>query len=951
MAKYSITAILGIDSSKAGAGLKTLGSKFGTLGKAMAAAGVAAAAAIAIAAAKMIGFGVSAVKEFVSFEKGMSEVFTLLPKLSGTMKKEMSDDLLDLVRTMGILPEKAIPALYQAISAGVPKENVMAFLKVASKAAIGGVTDLEVAVDGLTSVINAYGRENLSAEEAADAMFTTVRLGKTTFEQLAQNIASVTPVAQAAGISFKDLMAMIAALTKRGVPTAAAMTQIQRAILSITAASPGAREMAKGMGFDFRDLAEMLKKPGGMLEAFQILHDKTGGNIGEMKDLMGRVQAVNGVMGLMANGAKDLTEAIAAQAQNAGAHGEAFQEMEGTMGRMVEKMSARWKAFVTVMGEGLAPILAAFGPLMSELLSAFEKLPWDEFKAHVGELAVLIKEEFGQGGKAAFKEVAELAFELLKHLIDIVSWTVKFLVTLKPFFAVAMRFFQLCLDISQQMLSVFTEMIPLINTVVQLFADLIMMAIELTAAIIDFATGTDTATEALRGLEAEEKKREKANLKRSRHETEGKHIKRLVSEGMSNETLQGLANILSGQQGKQISIEEMMENFKSGKLEKQDPRLAAALHELTIALALKTEKEMEKGREMLIKSGMTKGMMETLGLSAEVDAKNWSELWQKVGSGQVDLNKTLTRLFGEAKAKELMEKMGRQVIPEVKKEEIAKKVTKKIKEKVKERPKLGKPKFGSEQPPPPTAGEIGKANAGQIGTAKEIGESVAAEFPDCIALCDETIDKLAAAIRGEVDGEGEGVDEEEKPGGVEGPKKIIPGIGGHWEVPMGRGGAARGAAVWVPDGKKKDLVEEPEPEAERNLILEYFDAIKFLLEGNYEQNEVMILRLRMLERMAIFSERANGGRITALLHDLKLQTLALIAVEKNTFKSATLLGKIFLAVVQIKANAGGAKVNIPTPANNKNMIGIMVNQMKFLAGMNMNLAKIEKRLRGVLINQ
>jgi hypothetical protein len=113
----------------------------------------------------------------------------------------------------------------------------------------------------------------------------------------------------------------------------------------------------------------------------------------------------------------------------------------------------------------------------------------------------------------------------------------------------------------------------------------------------------------------------------------------------------------------------------------------------------------------------------------------------------------------------------------------------------------------------------------------------------------------------------------------------------------------------------------------------------------------MILRLRMLERMAIFSERANGGRITALLHDLKLQTLALIAVEKNTFKSATLLGKIFLAVVQIKANAGGAKVNIPTPANNKNMIGIMVNQMKFLAGMNMNLAKIEKRLRGVLINQ
>ena len=90
---------------------------------------------------------------------------------------EMRNQVLDVSGDMGRLPEEVIPALYQSLSAGVPTDNVFEFMDTAHKAALGGVTDLETAVDGITSVVNAYGSDVVSAANASDVMFTAVRLG------------------------------------------------------------------------------------------------------------------------------------------------------------------------------------------------------------------------------------------------------------------------------------------------------------------------------------------------------------------------------------------------------------------------------------------------------------------------------------------------------------------------------------------------------------------------------------------------------------------------------------------------------------------------------------------------------------------------------------------------------------------------------------------------------
>ena len=81
----------------------------------------------AAAGAALAAFGAASLKEFASFEKGMLEVFTLLPGISKKAMDKMSDQTLELAQKMGTLPEEVVPALYSALSAGVPPGNVFNF--------------------------------------------------------------------------------------------------------------------------------------------------------------------------------------------------------------------------------------------------------------------------------------------------------------------------------------------------------------------------------------------------------------------------------------------------------------------------------------------------------------------------------------------------------------------------------------------------------------------------------------------------------------------------------------------------------------------------------------------------------------------------------------------------------------------------------------------------------
>lgn len=392
--KISLTAFLGLDSSgmKKGIGEAEGSAKKGgaAIGKSLAAGvavlGAAAAAAAAAAAVAIASFVKSSITEFVEFEEKMNEVFTLLPDQSRAAERKMTQDAKNLAREFGILPNEVVPALYQAISAGVPKENVFDFMEVASRAAIGGVSTVETAVDGLSTAMNTYGQENLSAKNAADAMFTAVKLGKTNFELLSGSMSTVLPVAKAMGVDFDQVMAAVATLTKQGVPTAQAMTQIRSAMQALGSPTTRQSEYLQQLGVDTEKMKAALAGPNGLAVAMQMMEKAAAGDNEKLRKMVGSVEALQGILGVTARGGLIMAESMDAMGKKAGANDVAYGKMNESLKRTFEALKATVSVGLTNAGAAFSRLLVSMGPALQRLADIFADFDWGGVTKAMGDL-------------------------------------------------------------------------------------------------------------------------------------------------------------------------------------------------------------------------------------------------------------------------------------------------------------------------------------------------------------------------------------------------------------------------------------------------------------------------------------------------------------------------------------------------------------------------------------
>jgi TP901 family phage tail tape measure protein len=276
--------------------------------------GLIAITAVTIAIGKMI-FATAA------FREGLLEIKTL-----GVAKsiRDLGDEVLALTATFGQTQTSTIKAYYDAISAGIKESQVFAFLKDASKAAIAGVTDIGTATDALTSVLNAY---QLGAEKASfvsDAFFGAIKVGKTTFAELAESIGTVAPLAFAGGVGLKELMAVIAGITKVGLPTTLAITGVKAMITQLLKPSVEATAAAKRLGIEWGASALKAKGLAGIL---QELAENADIDTEATALLFGNVRGLGPALALMSNDANILKESMKVLGASTGSVNKAFAIM------------------------------------------------------------------------------------------------------------------------------------------------------------------------------------------------------------------------------------------------------------------------------------------------------------------------------------------------------------------------------------------------------------------------------------------------------------------------------------------------------------------------------------------------------------------------------------------------------------------------------------------------
>lgn len=312
-----------------------LKSKLSGIGSIASSAAKTAITAIAGISTALAGVAAAAVKAGAEYETSLAKVGTIADT-SVRPLSDLSGDILQLSNATGEGAAELNEALYSAISAGADTEHAVDLVAVAVKAARGGFTDTETAVDGLTSALNAYGKETADAQGLANKFLVTQNLGKTTFGQLAGSIGTVAPTANAAGVSVEELLASVASLTANGIGTSEAMTGMKAALSNIIKPTGEASKLAEQLGIDFSAASLQTKGWAGFLADLQ---EKTGGNTDQMATLFGSVEALNTVLTLTSEqGTALMTKTLDEMAANTTALDDAYEAMSSTLEVTVQKI-------------------------------------------------------------------------------------------------------------------------------------------------------------------------------------------------------------------------------------------------------------------------------------------------------------------------------------------------------------------------------------------------------------------------------------------------------------------------------------------------------------------------------------------------------------------------------------------------------------------------------------
>ena len=408
--------------------LDGVGSKISSVGQTMSSAGSAMTSGITVPlAAVSAGIGVTA-GAASEFDTGMRRVATMLPGITNSGFSEISNQALTLSKDFGSSTTEMTDAMYQALSSGVPPDNIFTFMQDASKLAIGGATDVVTATDVLTNAVNSYGEANLSTAEASDILFQGTKFGKSTVEELASSLSNVVPVAASVGIGFDDVNASLATMTIQGTPTAQATTNLRSIIDELSDTSSNAAASFQSLsGQTFREFVASGGTVGGAVEVLRDGLGKTVPDLGKVEaamnkmkdptsalaqqfnaiagesiqqmiaegkdvtpvlnqmgiecgttannvgDFFSRIEAKTGVLQLATDDGNIYNESLKGMGEALGSTDAAFQTMSEGSGAALDRLKSNFEVLLIKIGDAFLPLLAdTLIPAFSSLIDAID---------------------------------------------------------------------------------------------------------------------------------------------------------------------------------------------------------------------------------------------------------------------------------------------------------------------------------------------------------------------------------------------------------------------------------------------------------------------------------------------------------------------------------------------------------------------------------------------------
>jgi len=384
----------------------------------------------------LTGIIYKAVRATSDFETAMAEVSTLI---TGDVSKKMdyfNGQVRELATESNATAGQLSKGLYQVLSAGTKgtedAAQAMDLLTIANKSAVAGVTDTFSSVDVLTTILNAYEKSAADATDVSDALFTTVKLGKVTYGELASQLGKVVSITAGAGVAFDEVAAAMAAMTKAGLQSDLASTALRATMIAFLNPSKQLKKLMTDLGYE--SAAAALKQEG-LLGVMKILKKETGGNSEQLQKLIPNVRALAGVAIMAGTGFDNFANAVGEMGVKTGATEEAFKKMSDTFSFKMQKFKNVMTETLMKLGNKIMPVLTKkmeeFGKWVSSngeeiadtFKSAFEAVvgAGEWIIKNSGTIATAISAIFVVGPIMKFVEWVDMARLKLLGILSIVT--------------------------------------------------------------------------------------------------------------------------------------------------------------------------------------------------------------------------------------------------------------------------------------------------------------------------------------------------------------------------------------------------------------------------------------------------------------------------------------------------------------------------------------------------
>lgn len=348
--------------SKAKTFLGTIGNGVVTVAKF---AGAVGAAALTAAGA--------ATKVAADFQSQMSNVQTLLTGTQDEIAAKVSkygDIVKEVSRTTGLETSNLTDGLYQVVSAFGDVDDAAKIMEIAAKSAKAGNAETSDAVNLLSAVTKGYG--DISAEanqKAADLAFTTVRLGQTSFPELASSMGKVIPLCATMKVKEEELFGAMATLTGVTGGTAEVSTQLKATIQGFMQPTTAMTSALKKMGYENGQVAIESLGLQGTLDA---LKESVNGDELAFAGMFSSVEAKTAVLALAGAQSEDFTNKTKEMYSATGAAESAFDtqtaNLKGTLGKLKQAASTA----VIELGERFLPVVQTLAEWVLENMPAIQ---------------------------------------------------------------------------------------------------------------------------------------------------------------------------------------------------------------------------------------------------------------------------------------------------------------------------------------------------------------------------------------------------------------------------------------------------------------------------------------------------------------------------------------------------------------------------------------------------